>query len=175
LDLGGGLCACCEGDALIIARTGSPVPAATWLAAGPAARDWPQAELPAEGLTLPAQGRVVLDANWALTLRRTDTPMPPPADARAARFDLDALALPLRLVHPQPGQRIRLLDGPGSRKLSDLFIDRKLPAAARRRLPVLLDARDEVLWVPGLARGSAAPLDAATAACLCLDLEANSR
>jgi len=40
--------------------------------------------------------------------------------------------------------------GRGSRKLSDLLIDAKIPRAARPALPVLCDAGGTILFVPGL-------------------------
>jgi tRNA(Ile)-lysidine synthase len=68
----------------------------------------------------------------------------------AALFDADALAWPLVLRARRPGDRMRPRGGRGSRKLSDLLIDAKVPLAARDRLPVLATFDDVVLYVPGL-------------------------
>lgn len=54
---------------------------------------------------------------------------------------------PWRLRNARPGDRVRTRAG--HRKLSDLFTDRKIPAADRRRLPMLI-AAGEVVWVAGL-------------------------
>ncbi|MGV3722787.1 MAG: tRNA lysidine(34) synthetase TilS, partial [Actinomycetota bacterium] len=43
----------------------------------------------------------------------------------------------------------RPLNAPGTRLVSDLFNDRKVPAAYRDRWPVLADC-DGILWVLGL-------------------------
>lgn len=48
----------------------------------------------------------------------------------------------------QAGDRIRL--SAGRRKLSDLFIDRKIPRVERRRLAVVARGAD-IIWVPGVA------------------------
>ena len=47
------------------------------------------------------------------------------------------------------GDRYQPLGSPGSAKLSDLLINRKIPAERREVLPVVL-AGAEILWVPGL-------------------------
>ncbi|MBM4119234.1 tRNA lysidine(34) synthetase TilS [bacterium] len=127
-------------------------------------------------ITLPAaaEARLPLPGGWTLILTRREGNPGPPAAASAAVFDADALAEPLCLrpvwtLHP--GMRIRLLGGPGSRLLSDIFIDRKVPQRWRGGWPLLLDAEDRALWLPGLARGEQAPVGPQTKRCLCLDLE----
>jgi tRNA(Ile)-lysidine synthase len=47
------------------------------------------------------------------------------------------------------GDRYRPLGAPGSAKVADLLINRKIPAGWRDALPVVL-AGEEILWVPGL-------------------------
>jgi tRNA(Ile)-lysidine synthase len=65
-------------------------------------------------------------------------------------FDLDGIALPLCLRTPRPGDRMRPRGGRGSRKLSDLFIDAKIPRPERTVWPVLVGADGTILFVPGL-------------------------
>lgn len=50
----------------------------------------------------------------------------------------------------RPGDRYLPLGAPGTRKLQDLFTDRKIPATERLQLPVVL-FNGEPIWVPGLA------------------------
>jgi tRNA(Ile)-lysidine synthase len=52
---------------------------------------------------------------------------------------------------PRRGERVRPLGLGGSRKLSDVFIDRKVPVEDRATYPVV-DCRGEILWVPGIVR-----------------------
>ncbi len=66
-----------------------------------------------------------------------------------------ALALPLTaggrlgVRNRRPGDRLRPLGAPGTRKLKDLLIDRHVPREERDRLPLLcLGAR--IAWVPGV-------------------------
>jgi tRNA(Ile)-lysidine synthase len=48
------------------------------------------------------------------------------------------------------GDRYRPLNAPGTKKLQDLFVDKKIPASLRAHLPVILDSQLQILWVPGL-------------------------
>ncbi|WP_068769945.1 tRNA lysidine(34) synthetase TilS [Termitidicoccus mucosus] len=60
-------------------------------------------------------------------------------------------SMPPFVVRPWlPGDRYRPLGAPGSAKLHDLFINRKIPAGSRLSLPVVCDARGRIVWVPGL-------------------------
>lgn len=49
-----------------------------------------------------------------------------------------------------PGDRMRPLGAPGSRKLQDIFVDRRIPRSLRGRVPVVT-ARGLIVWVPGVA------------------------
>jgi tRNA(Ile)-lysidine synthase len=74
-----------------------------------------------------------------------------PADLWTAAFDAGGLVAPLTVRAPRRGERVRPLGLHGSRKLSDVFIDRKVPAEERRTYPVV-ECGGEVLWVPGVVR-----------------------
>jgi tRNA(Ile)-lysidine synthase len=49
------------------------------------------------------------------------------------------------------GDRFRPLGAPGSAKLQDLFVNRKIPVALRRTLPVVCDEAGAILWIPGFS------------------------
>ncbi len=68
----------------------------------------------------------------------------------AACFDVAKVAWPLRMRLPCPGDRMEPRGGRGTRKLSDLFIDAKIPRHERALLPVLCDDSGTILYVPGL-------------------------
>ena len=57
------------------------------------------------------------------------------------------------------GDAYRPLGLHGTRKLSDVFTDKKIPAAERRRLPVVCDG-EGIVWVPGLLPAHRLRLDA---------------
>lgn len=86
-------------------------------------------------------------------------PIVPPRKGMRIRVDLwsavcDATTLSEALVvrTPRVGERVRPLGLAGRhRKLSDLFVDRKIPAGERRTYPVV-SYGEEILWVPGVIR-----------------------
>jgi tRNA(Ile)-lysidine synthase len=51
----------------------------------------------------------------------------------------------------RPGDVLRPIGLGGTKKLQDLFVDRKVPRVARHRLPLVVDGHDRVVWVPGHA------------------------
>ncbi len=57
------------------------------------------------------------------------------------------------------GDRCRPLGAPGAAKLQDIFVNRKIPARERRRLPVICFGGG-ILWVPGLPPAEAHKLRA---------------
>ena len=164
--LPGGLSARLESDALVLEPGGETAEPPEGL---------PQARVHPGGLEIPVEdAELALPGGWILRIHVHDGPADPPENALSARFDLDALAAPLRLANPESGMRIRLLGGPGEGKLSDLFIDRKVPRPYRAAWPLLLDASGRLLWAPGLGRSELAPLLPGTRRTLCLDLEPGS-
>ncbi|MEA5114043.1 MAG: tRNA lysidine(34) synthetase TilS [Geobacteraceae bacterium] len=80
--------------------------------------------------------------------------VPPPENWRAvpsltAYLDPVAASFPLLARTFRAGDRLRPLGMTGSKKVKDLFIDEKVPADLRRRLPLLF-ARGTLLWVGGV-------------------------
>jgi tRNA(Ile)-lysidine synthase len=71
-----------------------------------------------------------------------------------AGFDPSALRFPLALRGWRPGDRIRLPFG--TRKLKELFRERRIGRSARGRIPVLVDADGAVVWVVGVAQATTA-------------------
>jgi tRNA(Ile)-lysidine synthase len=73
-----------------------------------------------------------------------------PGGGIAAEFDADLLEWPLTARARKSGDRMRPRGGRGSRKLSDLMIDARIARATRAALPIVTDARGDLLFVPGL-------------------------
>ena len=61
------------------------------------------------------------------------------------------LSLPLRVRGWQPGDRYQPLGAPGNKKLKDWFIDRRIPQAERKYIPVVTTGEGDIIWVPGFA------------------------
>lgn len=62
--------------------------------------------------------------------------------------DLDTLSLPLTIRTRRPGDRFHPLGSPGSCKLQDFFVDAKVPAWRRDRVPIVCD-RAGIVWIAG--------------------------
>ncbi|KEO83400.1 tRNA lysidine(34) synthetase TilS [Tumebacillus flagellatus] len=78
-----------------------------------------------------------------------------PKDAWVAHFDADELAGSRIYIRSRAtGDTLRPLGLQGSKLLSDVFVDRKVPKARRETWP-LLCINDSIAWVVGLTRGQA--------------------
>jgi tRNA(Ile)-lysidine synthase len=86
---------------------------------------------------------------------------PKPDTPWQAHFDLDRLIFPLVLRPARPGDRLQPLGMAGHKKISDLFIDRKIPKPLRQRLPVLVSG-GRIVWVAGVHRDHATRVRADT-------------
>jgi tRNA(Ile)-lysidine synthase len=84
----------------------------------------------------------------ALDLQEGHHPALPPTGA--AIFDATRIARPLEVRAWRPGERMRPRGGRGSRKVSDLLVDAKIPRDLRRDLPALVTADGTILFVAGL-------------------------
>lgn len=59
--------------------------------------------------------------------------------------------LPLRVRNRKNGDRIRTLNG-GTKKVKDIFIDKKIPLDKRDSWPIVVDSKDEIVWIPKLKK-----------------------
>ncbi len=102
--------------------------------------------------------------------RREDVGRGGDAGVRRAWFDLDRLTRPLRVQSFAAGARIRPYGGPGSRKVSDVLGEARVPRERRAAWPMVMDA-DQVIWVPGGRAADVAPVHRGTTRILDLMLE----
>jgi len=107
--------------------------------------------------------RVKLPGGWSLAasavreVRRTALPR----DLWSAACDAAAVAMPFRVRPARRGERVRPLGLGGTRKLSDLFTDRKVPASERWAYPIF-EVAGRIVWVPGVVRSEVGRLNAKT-------------
>jgi len=80
---------------------------------------------------------------------------PMPAGLYEACLDADRAAAGLVVRNFARGDRIAPLGMEGTRKLQDIFVDRKLARARRPTFPVVT-LEGQVAWLPGMARGRVA-------------------
>lgn len=62
------------------------------------------------------------------------------------------IKLPLYIRSIDNGDRIVVKNLNGSKKVSDIFIDNKVPKHKRSTYPILVDANNTILWVPNLKK-----------------------
>jgi tRNA(Ile)-lysidine synthase len=94
-------------------------------------------------------GSYPLPGGGTLTVR----PSPPPEDLSApslhrAYFDPRTNPFPWTVRTFRPGDRFRPFGMAGTKKVKDFFIDEKVPAARRRRVPLLFSG-ENLLWICG--------------------------
>jgi tRNA(Ile)-lysidine synthase len=82
--------------------------------------------------------------------------------------DLAAVERPLAVRTRRPGDRLRPLGLRGHKKLQDLLVDKKIATAERDRIPLVVDARDRIVWVVGLTIEEGARVTPASRAVLFL-------
>lgn len=64
-----------------------------------------------------------------------------------AKLDYDKLLFPLTLRHWQEGDVFHPLGMQGKKKLSDFFIQQKVPLFEKKNMPLLINGNGDVLWV----------------------------
>lgn len=68
------------------------------------------------------------------------------------RLNSNELKLPLHVRNKRNGDKIFVKNLNGSKKVKDIFIEKKVSFDERRLWPVLVDSENNVLWIPGLKK-----------------------
>jgi tRNA(Ile)-lysidine synthase len=71
----------------------------------------------------------------------------------------------------RPGDILQPLGLSGRKKVQDLFVDRKVPRAARQAVPIVTAADGRIVWVAGVALGEAFRVTPATKSVVVLSFE----
>ena len=71
----------------------------------------------------------------------------------------------------RPGDRLQPLGLNGRKKVQDLFVDRKVPRARRRQVPIVTDESDRIIWVAGHALAEPFRVTPATKSVVVLSFE----
>lgn len=66
------------------------------------------------------------------------------------KIDLDKVILPLYIRTWQIGDVFKPLGMKGNKKVSDLFIQRKINVLQKQEIPILCNGNDEIIWIAGI-------------------------
>lgn len=68
------------------------------------------------------------------------------------RLNSKNITFPIYIRNKKNGDYVSVLGLNGKKKLSDIFIENKIPKELRNSYPVLVDANDNILWIPNIKK-----------------------
>lgn len=68
------------------------------------------------------------------------------------RLNSHDIALPLYIRNRKKGDYIELYGTNGKKKIKEIFIEAKIPIEERNNYPLVVDANDNILWIPNLKK-----------------------
>ena len=68
------------------------------------------------------------------------------------RLNSEEIKLPLIIRNKKDGDKIKVKNLFGSKKVKDIFIDSKIDIKERLTYPILTDSNDTILWIPGIKK-----------------------
>ncbi|MDA8218867.1 MAG: tRNA lysidine(34) synthetase TilS [Dehalococcoidales bacterium] len=128
--------------------------------------------LPSEGIPISLPGETAVEpGGWVLRANLQARVCEEERwDSWHADFDLDRVGTSLVVRRRRPGDRLRVPGLGGSKKLQDVFVDRKIPRWERDAVPVV-SSPDMVLWAVGHVADERAQVTERTERVLCLRFE----
>lgn len=84
-----------------------------------------------------------------------------PSRANTRAFDLDKIDGKLVIRNRKAGDKIKPIGLGGTKKLKDIFIDKKIPRDARERIPIIADDT-KIIWIVGHDMGEESKIEEAT-------------
>lgn len=68
------------------------------------------------------------------------------------RLNSKEISLPIIIRNAKKGDKLQVKNLKGSKKINDIFIDLKIDKEKRKEIPVVLDSKNVILWLPGLKK-----------------------
>lgn len=109
----------------------------------------PASPLPAGEYRLDVPGEVRAASFGRIFAASLEARTEPSDDAAEAMLDAACVQPPLMIRAWRSGDTFRPLGLAGKKKMQDFFVDAKVPRWQRGRIPLVVDARGEVVWVVG--------------------------
>lgn len=75
--------------------------------------------------------------------------MPESFELKKAYVAFDKLIFPLKIRYWQQGDRFRPFGMKGLKKLSDYFVNQKIPLQQKSKIPILVNGNNEIIWICG--------------------------
>ena len=103
---------------------------------------------PAE-ITINPNNHVVNYNNYKITLLHDDSPLIVKDNPLAVSIDTDLLVYPLTIRAWQQSDYFYPLGMKTKKKLSDYFIDQKIPVHQKTQIPLLINGNGDIIWLAG--------------------------
>jgi len=68
------------------------------------------------------------------------------------RINSEEISLPLIIRTRKDGDKIKIKNLNGSKKVKDILIDEKMDMSERDEYPIVTDSKNEVIWIPGIKK-----------------------
>lgn len=110
---------------------------------------------------LHGEGRLQIGAEQLISLSFTDSLNFKP-EKNFAYVDASLLIFPLVVRYWESGDRFKPLGMKSFKKLSDFFVDEKVPLPVKDRTPLLINGNGEMIWIMGMRQDERYKLSATT-------------
>src|ERR1017187_8744087 len=88
-------------------------------------------------------------AGYKLSILHDDSPLIVKNNPMSVSIDTDLLVYPITLRPWRKGDHFYPLGMRTSKKLSDFFIDQKVPLHEKQEIPLLVNGNGEIIWIAG--------------------------
>ena len=68
------------------------------------------------------------------------------------KLNSEEIALPIHIRSRKVGDKIKVKNLNGYKKIKDILIDEKINIALREEIPIITDSKDVILWIPGVKK-----------------------
>lgn len=70
------------------------------------------------------------------------------------RLNSQEISFPLYIRYRKDGDKMKLKNLEGHKKIKDIFINEKIPLEKRDSWPLIVDSNDQILWIPGVKKSN---------------------
>jgi len=86
-------------------------------------------------------------------------------------IDYNKVKLPIKLRNRRSGDKFYPLKMKGLKKVKDFFIDNKIPKSHRDLIPILVDNKDQIIWIVGMRLADRVKINSDTKKVLCIKIK----